>query len=142
MTEEPVLIEHFPDAPTYRALRVAGGMSPKTEEAAARGLPNTLYGVSLVHDGQVVGMGRIVGDGGCFFVVVDIVVTPQWQGRGLGKRIMAALDAWLRANTPESAYVQLAADGDAKYLYEKFGFVETAPATVNMAYTVKRRVAD
>ena len=142
MSDEPELIERFPDAPTYRAMRVAGGMSPKTEDAAERGLRNTLYGVSALHHGDVVGMGRIVGDGGCFFVVVDIVVAPEWQGRGLGKRIMAALDAWLRANAPESAYVHLAADGDAKYLYEKFGFVETAPATVNMAYTVGRRAAD
>ena len=37
-----------------------------------------------------------------------------------------------------SAYVSLAADGDAKYLYEKFGFVETTPVTVNMEYIAPR----
>ena len=83
-------------------------------------------------------MGRIIGDNGCFFVVVDIAVLPEYQGRGLGKRIMAALDAWLSANVPASAYVSLAADGDAKYLYEKFGFLETTPHTVNMEYIAPR----
>jgi GNAT superfamily N-acetyltransferase len=132
------LVERFPEVEDYCRLRAAAGMSPKSHEAARRGLPNTLYGVQLHRGGEVVGMGRIIGDNGCFFVVVDIAVIPEWQGRGLGKRIMAALDAWLSANVPASAYVSLAADGDAKYLYEKFGFVETTPATVNMEYIAPR----
>jgi GNAT superfamily N-acetyltransferase len=134
-----VLVERFPEAEDYVRLRSAAGMSPKTLEAARRGLPNTLYGVHLRRGGEVVGMGRIIGDGGCFFIVVDIAVIPALHGRGLGKRIMAALDAWLTTNVPASAYVSLAADGDAKYLYEKFGFVETTPVTVNMEDIAPRR---
>jgi GNAT superfamily N-acetyltransferase len=133
------LIERFADVPTYCALRKAAGMAPKTPEAAERGLQNTLYGVSLRHANDTIGMGRIIGDNGCFFIIVDIAVLPAWQGRGLGKRILTALDAWLRANVPESAYVNLVADGDAKYLYEKFGFAETAPAAVNMEYIMGSR---
>jgi GNAT superfamily N-acetyltransferase len=148
MGDDIELVERFPDAESYCALRAAAGMSSKTLDAARRGLPNTLYGVHLRRSaprqaqgdpGEIVGMGRIIGDNGCFFVVVDIAVLPEWQGRGLGKRIMAALDAWLSANVPASAYVSLAADGDAKYLYEKFGFVETTPVTVNMEYIAPRR---
>jgi GNAT superfamily N-acetyltransferase len=135
-TDRIELIERFPDGETYRALRAAAGLSPKTAQAAARGLRNTLYGVSLRHEDETIGMGRIIGDNGCFFVVVDIAVLPTWQGRGLGTRIMVALDAWLRMNVPESAYVSLVADGDAKHLYEKFGFVETAPVSVNMEYVM------
>ena len=134
MPDGIVLVERFPGADDYRRLRLAAGMTPKSEEAARRGLPNTLYGVSLQRDGEVVGMGRVIGDGGCFFIVSDIAVLPELQGQGLGRRIMAALDAWLRANVPESAYVHLVADGDAKYLYEKFGFADTAPHSINMEY--------
>jgi hypothetical protein len=47
---------------------------------------------------------------------------------------MAALDAWLRRNAQPSAMVSLVADGDAKHLYAKYGFVESAPAAVNMEY--------
>lgn len=133
------LIEHFPDIDTYRALRADAGMLPKTAEAAERGLRNTLYGVSLLHAGATIGMGRVIGDDGCFFIVVDIAVLPAWQGRGLGTRVMTALDAWLRAHVPESAYVSLVADGDAKHLYAKFGFVETAPVAVNMEYVMGPR---
>jgi GNAT superfamily N-acetyltransferase len=133
------LVERFPETEDYRRLRRVAGLSPKTEAAARQGLANTLYGVRLQRDdGAVVGMGRVIGDGGCFFVVVDIAIVPELQGRGLGKRVLAALDAWLRANAPDSAYVSLAADGDAKHLYAQFGFAETAPASVNMAYVAPR----
>lgn len=130
------LVERFPDVDEYCRLRIEARMTPKTREAASRGLPNTLYGVSLVHASQVVGMGRIIGDGGTVFTVADIAVVPSLQGRGLGRRILVALDAWLRANVPESAYVTLVADGDAKFLYAKFGFVETTPVSVNMEYVM------
>ncbi|WP_245156285.1 GNAT family N-acetyltransferase [Agrilutibacter solisilvae] len=136
MTAQIELVEHFPEVEDYCRLRTVAGMSPKTAEAARKGLPNTLYGVSLRHDGEVIGMGRIIGDGGCFYTVVDIAVAPPWQGQGLGKRIMNALDAWLRTHAEPSAYVTLVADGEARHLYSKYGFVETAPASVNMEYIV------
>ena len=130
------LVERFPDVDDYLRVRAAAGMHAKTREAAERALPNTLYGVRLVRDGEVVGMGRVIGDNGCFFTVVDIAIVPELQGQGLGRRVMAALDAWLLRNVPPSAYVTLVADGDAKYLYAKFGFVESAPVAVNMEYVM------
>lgn len=131
------LVERFPEPPDYCRLRRDAGMAPRSLDAARRGLANTLHGVSLLNDGAVVGMGRVIGDGGCFFIVCDIAVDPRWQGRGLGKRIMGALDAWLRANAPPSAVVSLVADGEAKHLYAKYGFVETTPHSVNMEYQVQ-----
>ncbi len=132
-----VLQERFPGTEDYRRLRVAAGLSPRSAGAAARGLPNTLFGVSILHADRVVGMGRIIGDGGCFFTVVDIAVEPAHQKRGLGKRIMSALDAWLRENAPVSSSVSLFADGEAKRLYAQYGFVETGPVSVGMDYTVR-----
>lgn len=136
--EEIVLVERFPGVDDYRRLRSVSGLSPRSAEAAASGLANTLYGVSLKLGEDTIGMGRIVGDGGCFFVVVDIAVQPEYQRRGLGKRIMTALDAWLRAHAPDSSNVSLFADGDARHLYAQYGFVETGPVSVGMDYTVRR----
>ena len=59
--------------------------------AAAIGLPNSLYAVQVFDGANVVGMGRVIGDGGLFFQVVDIAVLPAYQGQGLGKQIMAAI---------------------------------------------------
>ncbi|MGY8626693.1 GNAT family N-acetyltransferase [Chromobacterium violaceum] len=127
------LIEAAPDIDTYRRLRAESGLSPKTEEAARRGLAGTLFAVQLRHAGETVGMGRLIGDGGSFYQVVDIAVLPAHQGRGLGKRIMAAIRGHIDRELPVSAYVSLIADGDAKHLYAQFGFEPTAPRSEGMA---------
>jgi GNAT superfamily N-acetyltransferase len=123
-----------PAADVYQHLRVASGLSLKSAEAAARGLPNTLFAVQILCDGEPVGMGRVIGDGGTAFQVVDIAVLPTHQGRGLGKRIMGEIAAWLQAHVPETGYVSLLADVPADALYGQFGFVPTAPRTVGMAW--------
>ena len=43
-------------------------------------LPNTVFAVVIRKDGEAVGMGRVVGDGGLFFQVVDIAVLPEHHG--------------------------------------------------------------
>jgi GNAT superfamily N-acetyltransferase len=120
-----VLVERTPTVREYCDLRRLVGLSAKTEEAAAAGLPNTRFAVVLEHEGVAIGMGRVIGDGGTAFQVTDIAVLPEHRGQGLGKRIVAALVDWLRANAPKSAYVSLIADGPAKDLYAQYGFKPT-----------------
>lgn len=79
-------------------------------------------------------MGRIIGDGGCFFQITDIAVDPVHQGRGLGKAIMAALMEHV-ATLPASAYISLIADRPADSLYAQYGFRDVGPASVGMAHT-------
>lgn len=125
-----------PSVADFRRLREAAGMEPRSQEAAERGLKNTLFGVSVLYEGQVVGMGRVVGDGGCVFQVVDVVVLPEHQRRGLGRRIMEVLMDYIHREAPPSAYVCLIADGPARHLYAAFGFQPTAPASISMAFLV------
>lgn len=129
---EIVLVERVPTVVEYRELRRRVGLSGKTEEAAAAGLPNTRFAVVLECDGQAIGMGRVIGDGGTAFQITDIAVLPEHQGKGLGKRIVRALVEWLQANAPKSAYVSLIADGPAKDLYAQFGFAPTYPESIGM----------
>lgn len=131
------LLERTPTIPEYRGLRRNSGLSDKTEDAATRGLPATLFAVVIEHEGHAVGMGRVIGDGGTAYQVVDIAVLPEHQGEGLGKRIVAALVDWLHANAPKSAYVSLIADGPAKDLYAQYGFEPTAPASIGMAFRIR-----
>ena len=123
----------IPDVATYCHLRSASGLSPKTAEAAAKGLPNSLFAVQVLHGNAVVGMGRIIGDGGCFYQVVDIAVLPAHQGQGLGKLVMREIMRYIEEQVPSSAYVSLIADGQAQNLYAQFGFTHTAPKSVGMA---------
>jgi ribosomal protein S18 acetylase RimI-like enzyme len=127
------LIDEAPTPQEYVALRAAAGLSARTLEAARRGLPNSVFAVSVRRGPELVGMGRIVGDGGCNYEIVDIAVRPDCQRRGLGMRIMQALMEYLHVHAPESAYVSLIADEGAPELYARFGFEPTAPASIGMA---------
>lgn len=127
------LLAGTPSVDDYRRLRRVAGLSEKTQAAAEAGLPNTWFAVTVRFNGQVVGMGRVIGDGGTAFQIVDIAVEPAHQGKGLGKRIMAALVDHIHANAPASAYVSLIADGDARHLYAKFGFQPVMPESIGMA---------
>jgi hypothetical protein len=49
---------------------------------------------------------------------------------------MAELPGELARRAPAGVYVSLIADRDARLLYEKFGFVQTAPESVGMFLAV------
>ena len=126
------VVTRFPDVTDYRRIRAAAGLEDRTAEAVEKGLQGTWFGVSLLHEDAAVGMGRIIGDGGCFFQIVDIAVIPEHQGNGGGKQIMGALIARLEQHAPCSAYVSLIADGQANHLYRQYGFADTAPESIGM----------
>ncbi|WP_386352280.1 GNAT family N-acetyltransferase [Xanthomonas campestris] len=131
------VVHRTPTVEAYRHLRQASGLGPKALEAAERGLPNSLFSVQILCDGEPVAMGRVIGDGGCFYQVVDIAVLPAHQGRGLGKAVMDEIASYIEREVPASAYVSLIADGEAYKLYQQFGFALTAPASVGMAFKRK-----
>jgi ribosomal protein S18 acetylase RimI-like enzyme len=130
------LIIGIPSVEDYCRLRTSTGLSAKSAEAAVAGLPNTLFGVLILKNNQVVGMGRVIGDGGLFYQVVDIAVEPAHQRRGLGKAIIGKIVEHLKESAPTGAHVSLIADGDAWHLYAQFGFEPTAPASIGMAFSV------
>ena len=129
-----LLIDSPPPVADYLTLRQEAGLSPKTEAQAIAALPGSWFACHVVDEtGEAVGMGRVIGDGGWYFHVVDMAVLPGHQRRGLGDAIMTALLEQIRREAPEGAYVNLLADGPGRSLYNRHGFVETAPRSVGMA---------
>lgn len=124
----------LPTPDEFCALRKAAGLSPRSLAAATRGLPNSLMGVSIRKQGQLVAMARVVGDGSIVFEVVDVAVTPSEQGHGLGKQLMHAVTNYLSEHAPADADVSLIADVPADHLYAQFSFQPTAPESIGMAW--------
>ncbi|MED1202310.1 GNAT family N-acetyltransferase [Heyndrickxia acidicola] len=126
-------ISFIPPAPEeYNQLRVKAGLSPKDLAASALGLRNSIFTITIREKTALIGMGRIIGDGGCFFQIVDIAVSPDYQGMGIGKLIMKEITNYLDKHAPKHAYVSLIADLPADQLYKKFGFDYTSPVSVGM----------
>lgn len=78
-------------------------------------------------------MGRVIGDGGWYFHVIDMAVLPLHQRRGLGDALLGALLTDIRSRAPADAYINLLADPPGVRLYERPGFQATAPGSVGMA---------
>ena len=79
-----------------------------------------------------VGMGRVLGDGGWYFHVIDMAVLPEHQRRGFGDAILTALLDQVRNHAPKGAYVSLIADPPGSALYRRHGFSVTAPVSDGM----------
>ena len=116
-----------PSVDDYIRIRLAAGLSRKSVEAATIGLANTICGVMVYCNDEPVGIGRVIGDGGCFFEIVDIAVVPEHQKKGLGDMIMQGLMEYIHENAPDTAYVSLMADHGTPQFYERFGFEASLP---------------
>lgn len=129
------LLDGPPPLADYLALRERSGLSPRRPDQAAAALEGGWAALTVIHmeTSAIVGMGRVIGDGGWYFHVIDMAVLPEHQRRGLGDAILGALLARIRAQAPPGAYVSLLADPPGRKLYQRHGFTETAPGSVGMA---------
>lgn len=103
-------------------LRDAVGWPRTHERTTVSALKNSIYSAVAVKNNHVIGFGRIIGDGGLYFYIQDIMVHPECQGRGVGKALMHDLLHYIETHAGPGAFVGLmAAKGRTTY-YEQFGF--------------------
>jgi GNAT superfamily N-acetyltransferase len=126
----------YPDVDTYRNLRRDTGLSPKSVEQAKAVISGagSWYALIVTHveTNQVVGMGRVIGDGAWYFHIADMAVRDDHQRKGLGNAILGLLLQEIEEKAPDGPYVNLVADYAGRKLYAKHGFMETAPGAVAM----------
>lgn len=124
------VVEEVAPVDDFVRLRIISGLTPRPREAAEKALPNSLFGVHIVLNDQVIGMGRVVGDGALNFELVDVAVDPEHQGKGLGSLIMQRIMNYLDLEAPKGSYITLMAD--VPELYKKFGFELSRPRCEGM----------
>lgn len=111
-----------PTVAEYKSLRSTTNWWPTDEEATKIALKNSLFSVLACENDTVVGLGRIVGDGGLYFYIQDVIVHSDFRNKGIGKSLMNELLAYIKKNANPGAFVGLmAAKGLEKY-YRAFGF--------------------
>ena len=77
-----------PEVSDYLKLRNAVGWDAVPEDVSATALAKSLLSVCIVVRGEVVGMGRVIGDDGLYLYIQDVMVLPEYQHEGIGLRIM------------------------------------------------------
>ena len=124
------LISVAPTIDEYLGLRKESGLSQKTLEQGAAALSGSWFFCHVREkvSGRAVAMGRIIGDGGWYFHIADMATLPEFQGKGLGRRVIDTLVAHIRQKAPENPYITLIADPPGRRLYEQAGFTEINPS--------------
>ena len=94
------------------------------EEQMKRGLANSLLTISVTEAEKTVGMGRLIGDGGMYYTIVDVVVRPEYQRKGIGSRILDLILEHVDHQTPQGgrSSVQLIAEKGKEEFYLQKGF--------------------
>ena len=107
----------------YSKLRESVGWLLFSKEQTQKALTNSLYTVIAVKDSQTVGMGRLIGDG-MYYMIVDIVVQPNYQKQGIGTKIVNMIIEFVDKETPSGgrSSIQLIAEKGKETFYEKIGF--------------------
>lgn len=107
----------------YVSLRSSVGWKNFFEEQTKRSIENSLYSVTFKENNEPVGMGRLIGDG-MYFLIVDVVVKPEYQNKGIGSQIIDLLLEYVEKITPMDgrSSVQLIAEVGKEAFYIKKGF--------------------
>lgn len=127
-----IVEREVPSPEVFLMIREAAGMGPRSMEGATKGLGNELCSVvlKLEQNKKIVGMGRIVGDGGTVFHICDMAVIPDFQRQGGGTMVMNELMRYIEEEAPPNTYINLLADVNG--FYERWGFKPSRPSSTGM----------
>ncbi|KNC20164.1 acetyltransferase [Arthrobacter sp. RIT-PI-e] len=130
------LVPAAPSLEDYLRLRTGSGLSRRNPEQGGAAIAGSWAFAHVVGPaGEPVGMGRVIGDGGWYFVVADMATLPEHQRRGVGGAVLDSLLQEIRTRAPRGAYVSLTADPPGRRLYESRGFTDLgAPADAMHLY--------
>lgn len=108
---------------TYYELRECVGWSNFCKEQTMIALNSSIYNVVAYDNDNAIAMGRLVGDG-LYYTIVDVIVTPHYQGKKIGTCILEKILNYINTTTPSGGRVsiQLISEKGKEDFYEKLGF--------------------
>ncbi len=130
--------EHrIPTISEYKEMRASVGWWKTDEEVTTVALSNSLFSVVAMENSNIVGIGRIIGDGGIYFYIQDLIVRPEFQGSGVGKALMHELMFYIKTNAKSGAFVGVMAAKGLESYYKSFGFKARAQDAPGMFQLIK-----
>ena len=105
----------------YDILNSVGWKLPK-ERLLVNSLKNGISVKYILND-KTIGMARFVTDGGYAGLIMDVVVKPEYQGKGYGTTLIDSLINHIKENLQddEEMMIQLLSAPGKQKFYSKFG---------------------
>jgi ribosomal protein S18 acetylase RimI-like enzyme len=116
------IIEKLPTPEDYNQLRQLVGWGIYERDVILQALPNSLYCVCAVKDGEIIGMSRIIGDGGIAYYIQDVIVKPDYQRKGVGTKLMDKIMEYIRLHANNNSVIGLMAAKGKEPFYIRYGF--------------------
>lgn len=132
--EEKVTVNEFLD------IIESVGFKTYSKEQVEKALGNTMYMVKAIVDDKVVGIGRVVGDFSIVCCLTDICVRPEYQGRGIGLKIVNKLKQMIEDGVKEGEKMQIELTPTAgnEEFYKKAGFKYKPEVITGMYLWIKK----
>ena len=107
----------------YNELRNSVGWDSKDENVIIEALKNSFIVKKIVVNNKVVGMARAIGDG-LYYLIIDVVVNKEYQGKGLGKILIEEIvkEVYDKTKEGQKASINLVSMQGKEAFYEKCGF--------------------
>jgi|WetSurMetagenome_2_1015567.scaffolds.fasta_scaffold1019610_1 GNAT superfamily N-acetyltransferase len=108
----------------FKILYNSVGWVAPGEEQIAQALAHTLCTFSVFSDDNLVGMGRLLGDYAMTYYVKDVAILPDYQGKGIGEKLMEHMIAYVKKQLPPGWKVslELISSKGKEGFYHNFGF--------------------
>jgi len=121
-----IIYDNSIEVKDYNHLRDLVGWGAILPKQAQKGLDNSAYLVAAKLDNNVIGTARLIHDGGCTAFIVDVIVSPEYQGHGIGKCMIEMIMTYLKncIEEGEMIFVGLMAAKGREGFYKQFGFIE------------------
>lgn len=114
------------------------GDGPSLEQTKLA-MEHTLFRVSIFDGDKIIAMARMIGDMGLDYYIKDVIVVPDYQGKGVGRMLINELLNFINMNgiKDTNIFVELCAMPDKMPFYEKFGFDSNEAQRLKMMYHIK-----
>jgi ribosomal protein S18 acetylase RimI-like enzyme len=113
-----------PTPTEFAQLREKVGWGVTNVNMAKASLENSLFHVTARVGPNLIGMGRVIGDGVMFFYVQDLVVDPDFQHQGVGDALMQKIEQYLIITAKKGSTVALLSAQEKEPFYSRYGYVE------------------
>lgn len=115
--------EQLPSVEEFNDLTNSVGWGTEPEQVVKNALAHTLYAVCAYDGERIIGHARLIGDGALFAYVQDVMVRPEAQKQGVGKKLMQCVVNRIDEMKKESPNLRayLGASVGKEAFYRQFG---------------------